>query len=166
MISKIRYYVNERCLLDLFYAFIQSHINYNLLNWTFTYPSFYESINIKVKAAVRLISFKGKYEHTKPLFLKHSILPFFEQIKHKQGNFLWKICNGYIRPPVNKMFTKNQRNPLRFNLPNPNSTRDKYKIVYSSVKYWNTIPLNIRKASTLNTFNEKHKRHLLSSLET
>ena len=30
MISKIRYYVNERCLLNLFYAFIQSHINYNL----------------------------------------------------------------------------------------------------------------------------------------
>ena len=61
MISKIRYFVNEQCLLNLFYSFIQSHINYNLLNWTSTCPSFIECINLKVKSAVRLISFKNKY---------------------------------------------------------------------------------------------------------
>ena len=164
MISKIRYFVNEQCLLNLFYSFIQSHINYNLLNWTSTCSSFIECINLKVKSAVRLISFKNKYEHTSPLFLKHSLLSFSDLIKYKKGNFLWKICNGYIRTPVSDIFHCNERNPKRFNLRNPDSTSDKNKIVYSSVKYWNSIPLHIRNATTLNSFNEKHKKYLLSLL--
>ena len=161
MISKVRYYVNDQCLLNLYYAFIQSHINYNLLNWTSTYPSLIEPINLKIKAAVRLISFKNKYEHTKPLFLNKGILPFYELINYKKGNFLWKISNGYVQTPLSDIFVKNSYNRYRFNLPNPLNTLDKSKIVYSSVKYWNSLPLVIRKATTLNNFNLKHKKHLM-----
>ncbi len=164
MISKIRYYVNDLCLLNLFYSFIQSHVNYNLLNWSSTYPSFIEPIELKVKAAVRLISFKHKYEHTNPLFLKHKILPFMDMIKYKKGNFLWKICKGYIKNPLSNVFVRNTYNPLRFNLPNPSCTYDKHRLVFSCVKYWNSIPSYIRNASTLNSFNDKHKKHLISLL--
>ena len=34
MISKIRYFTTDRILSDLYYSFIQSNINYNLLNWS------------------------------------------------------------------------------------------------------------------------------------
>ena len=34
MISKIRYYVDEACLLKMFYSFVHSHMNYNVLNGT------------------------------------------------------------------------------------------------------------------------------------
>ena len=164
MISKIRYYVNDLCLLNLFYSFIQSHINYNLLNWSSTYPSFIEPINLKIKAAVRLISFKNKYEHTNPLFLKHKILPFSDMIKYKKGNFLWKICKGFIQKPLSETFLRNTYNPLRFNLSNPSCQSDKNKIVYSCIKYWNSIPSYIRNTTTLNSFNEYHKKHLFSLL--
>ena len=164
MISKIRYFVNEHCLLNLYYSFIQSHINYNLLNWTSTHPSSIKGIELKVKAAIRLISFKNKYEHTNPLFSKLKILPFMDMIRYKQGNFIWKICNGYIQAPISKIFSKNSRNPLRFNIPNPTCTLDKHKIVYSCTKYWNSLPIEMRKSSTINSFNEKHKKHLLSTL--
>ena len=164
MISKIRYFVNEQCLLNLYYSFIQSHINYNLLNWTSTHPSCIKAIDLKVKSAVRLISFKNRYEHTIPLFLKHKILPLNGMIRYKQGNFLWKICNGYIQAPISNVFVKNCYNPLRFNIPNPTCTLDKHKIVYSCTKYWNSLPLQMRKSSTINSFNDKHKKHLLSTL--
>ena len=164
IISKVRYYVNEQCLRNLYYSFIHSHINYNLLNWTSTYPTLINIINTKVKSAVRLISFKNKYEHTNPLFIKHKILPFKETIKYKQGNFLWKISNGYIGSPITKIFVKNSYNPLRFNLPNPTCTLDKHKIVYSSIKYWNSLPIDMRRSSTINSFNERHKKHLLDIL--
>ena len=97
MISKIRYYVNETCLLNLFYSFVQSHANYNLLNWSSTKHSFLTPIELKFKTAIRLVSFKGRYEHTSALFSKLNILPFRQLIKYKQGNFLWKVCNGYIK---------------------------------------------------------------------
>ena len=164
MISRIRYFVNEQCLLNLYYSFIQSHVNYNLLNWTSTRPSFLNSINLKVKSAVRLISFKNKYEHTIPLFLKLKILPFTDMIKYKQGNFLWKLSNGYIGAPLSEIFIKNAHNPLRFNIPNPTCTLDQHKIVYSCTKYWNSLPVDMRKSSTINSFNEKHKKYLLELL--
>ena len=164
MISKIRYYVNDQCLLNLFYSFIQSHINYNLINWSSTYPSFINCIDLKFKAAIRLISFKNKYEHTNPLFLKHDILPFLDLIKYKKGNFLWKICKGFINKPLSDVFVINTYNPLRFNLPNPNCMADRNRIVFSCVKYWNSIPPYIRNASTLSSFNDKHKKYLKSQL--
>ena len=52
MISRIRYYVNDQCLLNLYYSFVHSHINYNILNWTSTVPSFLEPINRKVVVVV------------------------------------------------------------------------------------------------------------------
>ena len=165
MISKIRYYVNDQCLLNLYYSFVHSHINYNILNWTSTFPSFLEPINRKVKASIRLISFKNKYEHTKELFLKHGVLPLHETINYKRGNFLWKISKGYVKSPLSDIFVPNRHYPLRFYLPNPNSTNDKNKIVYSCIKYWNTLPSQIRKCTTLNSFNEKHKKHLLNTLK-
>ena len=164
MISKIRYYVNEQCLLNLFYSFVQSHINYNLLNWSSTYPTSTQCISLKVKASIRLISFKNKYEHTNPLFIEKKLLPFKDMIKYKQGNFLWKISNGYIGSPITKIFVKNSYNPLRFNLPNPTCTLDKHKIVYSSIKYWNSLPIEMRRSTTINSFNERHKKHLLNIL--
>ena len=88
MISKIRYYVNKTCLLNLFYSFVQSHANYNLLNWSCTNSSFLKPIELKFKTAVRLVTFKGKYEHTKPLFSELEVLPFGDLIRYKQGNFL------------------------------------------------------------------------------
>ena len=166
MISKIRYYVNDHCLLNLYYAFIQSHLNYNLLNWTSTYPSNIKSINLKVKASIRLISFKNKYEHTKPLFLNKAILPFNELINYQKGNFLWKISNGYIQSPLSEIFIINNYNRYRFNLPNPLNTLDKNKLVYSSIKYWNSLPVHIRKATTLNNFKLKQKKHLMALFAT
>ena len=164
MISKIRYYVNDLCLLNLFYSFIQSHVNYNLINWSSTYPSYLNAIDLKIKSAVRMISFKNKYEHSRPLYLKHNILPLNELIKHKKANLLWKICHGYIKRPLSQYFAHNIRNPLRFNIPNPNNDLEKNQLIYSSIKYWNSIPLSIRNTSTLNSFNEKHKKHLFTLL--
>ena len=164
MISKIRYYVNDMCLLNLFYSFIQSHINYNLLNWSSTYETLTKSIEIKVKSAVRLISFQNRFAHTNPLFIKHKILPFGDMVKYKQGSLLWRIRNGYVGKPVSGIFIRNTYNSLRFNLPKPGGCSDKNKIVYLCCRYWNSLPYNIRNASTLGSFNCKHREHLLSLL--
>ena len=49
MISKVRYYVDEPCLLKMFYSFVQSHINYNVLNWSCAKDSTLKSIQTKLK---------------------------------------------------------------------------------------------------------------------
>ncbi len=87
-----------------------------------------------------------------------------DMIKYKKGNFLWKLSKGYIKKPISDIFIRNTYNPLRFNLPNPNCESDRNKIVFSCVKYWNSIPSHIRNASTLDSFNDKHKKFLMQHL--
>ena len=47
MISRIRYFVDQPCLLKMFFSFVQSHINYNILNWSCTNSSFLDPIEKK-----------------------------------------------------------------------------------------------------------------------
>ena len=67
-------------------------------------------------------------------------------------------------PAVSSIFVKNVHNPLRFNLPNPDSDTEKQNLEYSCAKIWNQIPVKLRSISTLSCFNTKNKKHLMTQL--
>ena len=160
MISKIRYYLNEQCIKNMYFSFIHSHINYNLINWSCAHRSTLLPIENKIKKAIRTISFaKTKYDHTSPLFKQHKILPFFQLVEHRKASFLWKISQGLIPSPTSNIFTKNQRNPLHYVLPLPNQILE-----YTCVKAWNAVPENQKQITNLKTFNSKLREHLLTSI--
>ena len=165
MTSKIRYYVDDNCLQNLYHSFMQSHINYNILNWSCTHPTFLDPLETKMKKAIHTISFsKTKYDHTEPLFKKHKILPFNEQIKLKKATLLWKITKGYVPPPVCNLFTKKQRNCNKSILPKVKNKRDKMLLEYSCITVWNTVPESIKNLTTLKSFSNNYKEHLLNNI--
>ena len=161
IISKIRHSIGDACL-NLYHSFVQSYLNYNILNWSCTHKSSLEPIEKKIKKAIRLISFtKTKVDHTAPLFKKHNILPFYEHIQHRRASFMWKMHNGYIQNPLNTIFTKNLQNDQKYVLPLPKTEKDKNSFEYTCVRAWNLVPEAIRNSSTLNSFKYNYKRHLL-----
>jgi len=169
IISKIRYYIPKHILIKLYYSFIQSHLNYNLLNWSSTSTSNLECIRLSIKKIIRIISFINKYDHTASLFKELEILPLDSLIKFKQGIFMWKLYNGYIPLPVSSMFKLNtseivmRTNPGKFHLPNPRLNYAKMNISYSCVLLWNiNIPISMKKISFLKSFSKKYKSFLLS----
>ena len=68
LLSKIRHYVPNTVLRSLYYAFINSHIEYNLLNWGTSTVTNLNSININMKKAIRIMCFKSRDEPSLPLF--------------------------------------------------------------------------------------------------
>ena len=54
ILSKIRSYINKKCLTKLFFAFVQSHIDYNILNWSCTRPTFLVPIEMQLKKEYEL----------------------------------------------------------------------------------------------------------------
>ena len=166
MISKIRYYLDETCLLKMYHSFVQSHISYNLLNWSCTHKSFLKPIETKMKKAIRTISFsKSKYEHTDPLFKKHAILPFFDLVNFKKASLLWQVTHGYAPATVSKLFTVNQRNQLRYILPKITKEHDKLLLVYSAITAWNSLTDSLKGTSTFSSFKEKCKKLLLAKYD-
>ena len=95
MISKIRYFVDEACLLKMFYSFVQSHINYNILNWSCTLKTNLAPIENKLKKAIRVISFaQTMYDHTDPLFKQHNILHFLSINMYHSGKLY--LCGNWL----------------------------------------------------------------------
>ena len=165
MISRIRYYVDKACLQKMFYSFVQSHINYNILNWSCTRESVLSPIEKKLKKAIRIISFsETMYEHTDPLFKQHKILPFKQHVMLRKAIFMWKLTKGYMPDVVKKLFTPNLHNQLKFVLPHPGSDRAKLHLVYSCITAWNYVPDTLKTMTTLSNFSVKYKEYLLNRL--
>ena len=123
-------------LISLYYSFIESYINYNILNWSSTPTSNLEGIRKSIKKAIRVIAFENKYEHTSPLVKELGILPLDQQIQLKQAAFMWNVHNRYIPPPTSDMFALNtseivrRMNPNKYHLPNPRLKYAKRHISY------------------------------------
>ena len=165
MIAKTRHFVTDTVLLNLYYSFFLSHINYNLLNWSTAENTNLDTIRKSVKAVIRLISFKNKYEHTDPLFKKLGILPFDLQVKHKQATFMWKLSRNLVLPPLSDVFCKNKHDPHKFVLPRATTDYRQRATTYSCVKLWNSeLRESHRTITSLKVFNNKYKDHLLNSI--
>ena len=162
MISKIRYYVDEACLLKMFYSFVQSYINYNIINWSCTRSGFLDPIDKKLKKAIRIISFaKTKYDHTDPFFKKHTILPFKEQVTYRKAIFMWKVTNEIAPKVLSKYFVRNERNLKKFVLPRPPNDTAKEYFIYSCVVAWNSLPDALQNTTIYTAFARNLKKHLL-----
>ena len=165
MIAKTRYFVTNSVLLNLYYSFFQSHINYNLLNWSSAKMTHIQTIRQSVKRVIRIMSFKNKYEHTQPLFKQLNILPFELQIKHKLAIFMWKLSNNLIHPPLSNLFSRNEHNPIKYNLPRAVTEYSKRALTYSGIRIWNTeLTESHRNITSLKLFNYKYKNYLMDTL--
>ena len=80
LLSKIRHFVPKTILRSLYYAFINSHMDYNLLNWSTSNETNLNSININMKKAIRIMCFKPRDEPSLPLFKSIGILPLDKAI--------------------------------------------------------------------------------------
>ena len=165
IISKIKYFVTEKAMINLYYAFIQSHINYNLINWSGTNTTTLNPIRKAIKKVIRIMTFQNRYQHTETLLSKLEILPFDLQIKHKQALFMWKLTNGYISEPISNLFTKNNHNPNRYNIPYRKNETGKRVLSYVNVITWNMeVHSPLKTISFYNSFNKKYKDHLLLTI--
>ena len=165
LISRIKFFVDEACLLKMYYSFVQSHVNYNILNWSCTHTSSLDPIDKKMKKAVRVISSSNMYEHATPLFKQYEILPFSEQVTLRKASLMWKLANGYLPDALTNMFTPNLHNDQKYVLPHPKNDRAKLLFVYTCVKAWNSVPDDIKKSAFFSVFTRKYKNYLLENLE-
>ena len=76
-------YVPSDALRSLYYSFINSYTDYNLLNWGMAAPTNLSTLNNKLKKSVRIISFKDSDHPSVPLFKEHKILPLHKSIELK-----------------------------------------------------------------------------------
>ena len=99
------------------------------------------------------------------VFKELNILPFDLQIKHKQACFMWKLSKNLIHPPLSNLFTRNEHNPLKYNLPRTQNDYSRRAVTYSGIKIWNTeLTTSHRNITSLKLFNDTYKKYLINTL--
>ena len=162
ILAKIRHYVPSSVLRSLYFTFINSHTNYNLLIWGTAPQANIEKISSKVRKAIRIISFKSHDDEPLPLFKQLSILPLEETLQLRQANFMWKFKNNLLPSSLSSNFRLNNRNQLTVTY--NRLIQSASHITHAGPKLWNGIPPNIQDKTTPKSFSNAMKAFLLDKL--
>ena len=162
ILAKIRHYVPSSVLRSLYFTFINSHTDYNLLNWGTAPLANIEKICAKTRKAIRIITFKSHDDEPLPLFKQLSILPLEETLQLKQANFMWKLQNNLLPPSLSANFKQNNRNQLTTSY--NRLAQSARHITYAGPKLWKAVPSNIQDKVTPKSFSNAMKAFLIDKL--
>ena len=173
IISKIRLFVSQSILINLYYTLIYPFLNYGITAWGNTYPSTTQPLLLLQKRTLRLITFSGYREHTNPLFIKFEILEFHGLVKYNNALFVFifhsgklpKVFNNFFTP-VNLQHTCNYRTRLAskssFSLPKARTNYGKFSIRFAGTHIWNSVDESIKKTTSISKFKIQIKQFLIN----
>ena len=161
LLAKIRHYVPSSILRSLYFSFINPYIDYNLLNWGMAASTNLNTINLKIKKAVRIMSFKERDHHTAALFKDLEILPLDKSIELKYAKFMWKLNNGFLPDSLVNNFRTNKRTKFSKSFYRLESLKN--FIIFAGPELWKKLPSYITEKSSLDSFTRTLKKYLLNS---
>ena len=101
ILYKLKQFATNEILRTSFFSFFQSHLNYNVLNWSCAYASNMKRIKTSLNKAVRILSpDKG----TKVAFQDQKILDFESFKKFNYSRFMWKVYNKELPSSIENIF--------------------------------------------------------------
>ena len=170
-LSKLRYYLNSKTLLDLYYALVYPFLTYCIIAWGNTYQTSLQPLFVLQKKAITIITFSSFFEHTGPLFKDLNVIKLFDEVTFHIAIFMYKFKNQLLPDNFKVFFTSvkethnyNTRLSSRMTYALP-KTRTNYGILnirYQGAKIWNAISDNIKLLS-LKQFKKKFKSSIIAS---
>lgn len=155
----IRPFCDAELLRKLYFAFINSKIDYALTLWGGTYNSTLKTIITQQKKFVRVINNSRKTDHTSPIFRKLNILPLKNLYIYKVLKVYFNMSNKQ-RSDIRNI-TLSLRSRLNAYVPRPKLTMYKKFFTYLAPKFYNCLPYNVKCIQKEITFLKKLKNHLL-----
>ena len=179
LLAKLRHFVPQNILRTLYYAFIQPHVDYGLLNWGCANKTALNPIRLSIKKAVRIMAFEEKYDKvnkkyvsTRPLFHKFNVLNFDNHCKLTIGKFMSEISQNLHPAFIQCLFTKvSEKHQImtrssslnKYSLPHARTNFRKHFINFTGVKLWNDeIPDKIKSQLKLRAFIKQYRCYLLN----
>lgn len=177
LICKLRYYVDQNCLLKYYYAHIYSHLQYAILTWGSANKSALTKLNVLHRRAVRLMTLHGplknffKYNPEETLgniknleiFKSCELLTIEDIYKLELAKLMHKASSNTLPPALNGIFIR-PRHPRqkRFLVPLTKSKYGERSLKFAGPKLWESLDPQLRNTNlSYSTFSKKVKNFLL-----
>ena len=164
LLAKSRHYVPSVTLRSLYFTFVNSHVDYNHLNWGMAAPSNLKTIHTKINKALRIMSFKDKEHPSDPLYKEFNILPLEKSFELKNAKHMWKLHNGFLPTCLSNNFQRNSRNQVSQSISRLDSL--KRFSLFTAPKVWNELPQLVKSKPTLKSFSKAVQNYLLPTNNT
>lgn len=106
LLSKIRFYVNLKTLINLYYALIYPYLNYGLIAWGSASLTVLKPLIILQKKAIRIMMFSKFDDHSSPLFRDTKIIKLLDLVDLHINIFMHKFHNNALPSSFDCFFKK------------------------------------------------------------
>jgi exonuclease III len=159
ILYKLRSYVPEKVMRDLYYSLVHPYLIYCNLVWGGTSSSHLNKLFLLQKKIIRIITGEGYLSHTDPLFRRTNILKLDDLHTFQLAVYGYKLnARGAFTLPVHEYHTRNRDHAVpRFQ----RLTISQRALSYAVPHVWNTLPTSIKDCSSVGVFKKLLKNHLL-----
>ena len=150
----------------LFYnAYILPHLDYCCTIWGNTTADSIDAVVKFQKRAARLILDRDFDAPSAELFAELNWMIFPERVKFQKSIMMYKSMNNLAPPYVGQLFQHTNEIHSRslrsttedlLYVPKPNCESFRNSLAYSGAKIWNSIPLNVKSAKTIEQFKNRY----------
>ena len=166
---KIRYKLSSDSLYILYCSLFLPYINYCCEIWGNTYISNVNKVFILQKKCIRIIGNANYRDSTKDLFCSLRIVKFFDLVKLKTCEYIFRALNSLLPRSLTMLLDINVNNAVNtrsYGKLSHKYTRTSLKsrcISIIGIKYYNSLSKNITASNHLLEFKNKIKSSILDS---
>ena len=145
-----------------YYSLTHPYLTYCVNVWSSTYRTNLKILCTAQKRSVHALFATAQQPHSRDTFLNQKILPLDKLINQQEGILAYKVINGtYLLGDIltdrHELDHYQLRNYENLRIPLHSTTHSQLFICYKAIKTWNSLPGDLRSASSLSGFRNKLK---------
>jgi len=170
LLAKVKLFLSFNSFEQAIHAFISSRLDYCNALYTGINQNALSRLQLVQNSAARLLTGTKKCTHTTPILASLHWLPVRFRIDFKILLFVFKAVNGLAPTYIADLIqiyapARSLRSESQFQLAVPKTrlkTRGDRAFSVVGPKLWNSLPLHVRNASTVESFKSRLKTHFYS----
>jgi hypothetical protein len=167
LIYSIRNYITLDALKSIYYSFVYQQLLMHLIIWGGAAVTNLNIVQIAQNKIVRTIN-KDVTKSTSDMYRDFDLLKMSDLYKFRVLLFMydWIRLGNYnfldnIENEINFLHNHDTRSMNEYRLPLPRLNVHKQSVIYKGIKYWNSLPNNLKQIQTKDTF----KKNVLTYLK-
>lgn len=165
-VARIRHLLNDKDTESLMHSIVGSRLDYcNVLLYGVN-KSVIQKFQKVQNAAARLISKRRKRDSVSDVLIDLHWLPVEQRIIFKLLVLTYKIVNGIAPQVLCSLISLRNEGELLLDNVYLNTNYGRRSFTYAAPRYWNALPINIRRANSVDAFKRATKHLLFNNFDT